>query len=128
MDIKTLMEAEIEERLNDLKEMEVGTDEHEATLNEIAKLVDRKIEMDKLDVERADKIELRQYEIDLKERQMKEEKTGRWTRDITNWVNLGIGAGLLIWGTFVSINFEREGTFTTTAGRKNVQRVLSWFK
>lgn len=128
MAIKTLSEKEVEKCFEELSGLQPGTEEHKAVLEEVTKLMDRNIEMDKLDLERTERIDFKEYEIELKERQMKEDKTNRWTRDITNWANLGIGAAMFIWGTVVSINFEREGTFTTTAGRKNVQKVLSWFK
>lgn len=128
MNVKTLLEGEIEKRFEELDEIRSDADGDEAALNKITKLLDRKIEMDRVEIERIDKINNKELEYDLKMCQMKEEKTTRWTRDITNWVNLGLGAGMFIWGTIASINFEREGTFTTTAGRNNVKRVLSWFK
>ena len=128
MSVKTLLEGEIEERFEELKDVEMDADTYNKAVDGITKLIDRKIEMDKLEIERIDKIDNKELEYDLKMRQIKEDKTNRWTRDITNWVNLGIGAGMFIWGTIATINFEREGTFTTTAGRNNVKRVLSWFK
>lgn len=117
MSINTLLEGEIETRLKELNGMDSGTEEYKAKRAEVTQLMDRKIEMDKLDVEH-----------DLKMRQLKEDKTSRWTRDITNWANLTIGAGMFIWGFIASTNFEREGTFTTSAGRHSAKKVLSWFK
>jgi hypothetical protein len=127
-DVKTLLDGEIKERLKELSEVDSNAEEYKTAVDGVTKLMDRKIEMDKLEIERIDKIDNKELEYDLKMRQIKEDKTNRWTRDVTNWVNLGIGAGMFIWGTIASINFEREGTFTTTAGRNNVKRVLSWFK
>lgn len=128
MEIKTMLEEEIKHRLKDLGDMETADEDYGSAVDKVAKLVDRKIEMDKLDIERTEKVENQKIEQDFKERQMKEEKIDRLTKNILAGANLAIGAGMFIWGTVASINFEREGTFTTTAGRKNVNRVLSWFK
>lgn len=128
MSVEKLLKGEIEKELEELKGTKIGTEEHKTGVDGVTKLLDRKIEMEKLEIERIDKIENQKIEHELKMRQMKEEKTSRLTRDITNWANLGIGAGMFIWGLVVSTNFEREGTFTTSAGRQSVKRVLSWFK
>lgn len=128
MSVKTLLEDEIEERLKELATVNSDDETYEKSVNGVTKLIDRKIEMDKLEIERIDKIDNKELDYDLKIRQLKEEKTSRWTRDITNWSNIVIGAGMFIGGFIASTNFEREGTFTTSAGRQCVKRVLSWFK
>lgn len=128
MSVKTLLEGEIEERLKELSEIESDDEQYEKSVNGVTKLIDRKIEMDKLEIERIDKIDNKELDYDLKIRQLKEEKTSRLTRDITNWSNIVVGAGMFIGGFIASTNFEREGTFTTSAGRQCVKRVLSWFK
>lgn len=128
MNVKKSLECEIEKRFEEMDEVRSNAEEDKVAVHNLTELIDRKIEMEKLEIERIDKINNKELEYDLKMRQMKEDKTNRWTRDVTNWVNLGLGAGMFIWGTIASINFEREGTFTTTAGRNNIKRVLSWFK
>lgn len=128
MRVKTLLEGEIEKRFEDLEKIPSGTEEHKTSTDALTKLIDRDIEMEKLEIERVEKIDNQKIEQELKMRQMKEEKTSRWTRDITNWVNLVGGAGLFVWGLIASTNFEREGTFTTSGGKYSVKKVLSWFK
>lgn len=128
MSVKDLLEGEITKRFEDLENVDSGTEEYETTVNGLTKLLDREIEMEKLEIERIEKVENQKIEHDLKVQQMKEEKTSRWTRDITNWGNLVIGAGMFVWGLIASTNFEREGTFTTSGGRHSVKKVLSWLK
>lgn len=128
MSVKTLLEGEIEKRFEDLEYIPSGTEEHKTSTDALTKLLDREIEMERLEIERIDKIDNQKIEQELKMRQMKEDKTSRWTRDVTNWVNLVGGAAMFAWGLIVSTNFEREGTFTTSGGKYSVKKVLSLFK
>lgn len=128
MSVEKLLEGEIEKRLENLEDVDAGTDEYKAQVDGVTKLIDRKIELDKLEIERIDKIENQKIEHDLKMRQIKEEKTSRLTRDIITAATFVGGAVLSVWGFIASTNFEREGTFTTTAGRQCAKRVLSIFK
>ena len=117
MSVEKLLEGEIEKRLESLGDVNSGSDEYDTKVNGVTKLLDRKIEMDKVEIER-----------DLKMRQIKEEKTSRLTRDIITAATFVGGAVISIWGFVASTNFEREGTFTTTAGRQCAKKVLSLFK
>ena len=48
MKIETLLHEEIQDEFKNLKEMELGTEEYKTTVDGLAKLVDRAIEIDKL--------------------------------------------------------------------------------
>ena len=124
MSIETLLHEEIQAEFEELKTMEVGTDQHKATVDSVAKLYDRAIEMRKFDVESQAKEKEREFENTLKLEQMKEDRKDR------RWKN-GIAIGgvlaplaVAIWGTIKSFEFEKEGTITTIMGRGFIQKLL----
>ena len=79
---RTLLENEIKSELELLTEMETGSDERKVTVDELSKLIDRSINLKKLEIENQEKLKeleinkklkMRQMRIDkeLKERQLK---------------------------------------------------------
>ena len=77
MSIGALLETEIEEKLEKLATMEPGTDEYKVASDSVMKLLDRAIEMDKID---ADRLEREQIRND--ERVTKEEATEKVIEEI----------------------------------------------
>lgn len=128
MGLKTVFREEVQNELKELRKMELGSEEYRSTVDGVTKLADRIIEMDKLDNERQVKAETQDREFELKQEQMKEEKKDRIIKNCLTGVSVVGGILVTIWGTIVSINFEKEGTFTTSAGRKHVNKLLSLFK
>lgn len=128
MGLKTEIREEVQNELKELRKMALGSEEYRSTVDGVTKLADRVIEMDKLDNERQVQAELNEKEQELKQAQMKEEKKDRFIKNCLTGVSVVGGILVTIWGTIVSINFEREGTFTTSAGRKHVNKLLSFFK
>ena len=128
MSLKTEIREEVQNELKELRKMALGSEEYRSTVDGVTKLADRVIEMDKLDNERQVQAENQETEMELKREQMKEEKKDRLIKNCLTGVSVVGGILVTIWGTIVSINFEREGTFTTSAGRKHVNKLLSFFK
>lgn len=128
MDIKKLVDEEVVDELERLRGMAVGSDEYKATLPEFTKLLDRSIEMEKLDREHKLKEETQKFENDLKIKQMKEDRIDRLVKNIMTGVSIGGTLLLTIWGTNKTLRFEEEGTITTTAGRKFTGKLFSWLK
>lgn len=100
------LRVEIDRELDGLKNLEVGSEQLSTAVNDVTKLIDRKIEMDRNDNEAYDKAEDR-----------KAEQKHRW-----------IGYGITILTTAVttivtvscfnkSMEFEKTGTITTLAGK-----------
>lgn len=124
MGVKTLLRDEIQSELGELKKMEVGTDEYDKAINGITKLMDRAIEMDKLDIEERNKIDALEADIYYKKTQLEEEKKDRWFKNCIAVAGIIIPSVITIWGTKKSIEFEKEGTFTTIMGRGFIQKLL----
>lgn len=124
MGTRTLWSEEIRNELEELKRMEVGSDQHKAAVDAITKLMDREIEMSKLDIEQKDRITAMENDNYYKEVQMVDEKKDRFVRNALTAAGIIIPSLITIWGTKKSIEFEKEGTFTTIMGRGFIQKLL----
>lgn len=124
MNIETLLREEIKSELEELKKMSLGTDEYRTTVDGIAKLADRAIEMERLDIESQDKAEVREIEAELKLKEMSEERKDRWIKNGISVMSVLVPTVVTIWGTVKSIEFEKEGTITTIMGRGFINKLL----
>lgn len=119
MNIETLIDVAIEDEFNKFSEIkEAGTEQGKTVVDGITKLLDRKLEMEKLEIERHDKEENRRIDAELKMKQMKDERTDRIVKNCITGVSVVGGLALTVWGAIMSWKFEENGTITSTAGRK----------
>lgn len=114
MSTLNLLTKEIESEFEKLEDLEVGTDEHKAAVDSITKLVDRAIDYEKLKNEQSDKAKL-----------MEEERKDRIVKNGIAVAGIAIPSLITIWGTIKSIQFEKEGTITTFAGRSFFNKLFS---
>ena len=124
MSVKTLMELELEERFNALSEEEKGSDKYKTVTECAAKLMDRAIELEKLENERQEREMDRKFEHDLKLKQFNDEKKDRIVRNCIAGAGVVFPILLAIWGTKTSLKFEETGTITTAIGRGFIQKLL----
>jgi hypothetical protein len=135
MNIETLLDVEIESEFEKLSAMKPGTDEYRVTVDGLTKLMDRKIELLKTEVNCDDRTATREGELklkkqqmidelELKKQQMEEDKKDRLIKNILGAAGVVLPLLVTIWGTKVSLKFEEEGTFTTIMGRGFVQKLL----
>lgn len=117
MSMQTMLNDEVVKRLKELEAMESGTEEYDAKVNSLVKLMDRSVEFEKIEADVKDK-----------SRRREDEKKEQLIRNIMNGTKDAAIIIITIWGTVAAINFEREGTITTSAGRKHLNKLLSWFK
>lgn len=113
MEIEQLLREEIQLELEQLKDSEVGTDKHKETVDSVAKLTDRVIEMEKIDVERQTKL-----------KQMDDDRKDRLIKNVLNGLNIGLPLVVLVWGTLKTFEFEKEGTVTTIIGRGIINKLI----
>lgn len=125
MRIEDLLNKEICEDLEGLSELELGSDEHKAGVDVVTKLIDRKVELRKLEIERQERVESRKAEDEIKLKQMKENRVDRFIGYVINAAGILIPVAVTVWGTKVSLKFEEEGTITTAAGRNFFSRLFS---
>ena len=122
--IETLLHEEIQDGFDALSKMERGTEIHKTTVDEVAKLFDKAIEIEKIEIEAKDKAKSREIEASLKKAQMEED---RKDRRVKNGIALGgivLPLAVTIWGTFKTLKFEEEGTVTTMMGRGFINKLI----
>lgn len=124
MTIEDLLDDELDAEFETLRNATPGSDEHKAAGDMLVKLLDRKIEMDKVKNDSVDKAETRESEKLLKEKQFEDEKKDRLIKNIISAAGIALPLLVTIWGTKVSLKFEEEGTFTTIMGRGFINKLL----
>lgn len=124
MNVKTLLEEEIQGEFEGLNELEVGSKEYQTTVDGLTKLIDRAIEIEKMESESDEKVENRVFDNDLKLKQLDEEKKDRLIKNCISVAGIVIPSAITIWGTFKTFKFEEEGTITTTMGRGFINRLF----
>ena len=124
MKIETLLHDEIKSELEELKKIELGSEKYKVTVDGLTKLVDKAVEMDKLNIEVQEKVESRENDNDLKLKQMEEERKDRFVRNGIAVASIVIPTMVTIWGTIKTIEFEKEGTITTIMGRGFINKLL----
>lgn len=117
MNIDTSLRDEIRSEFEELKNIEVGTEKYKIAVDGITKLVDRAIEIEKIDVEYQEKVESRDMEHELKLKQIKDENRDRLVKNCLTGVSVVGGIGLTVWGALKSWEFEKEGTVTSAMGK-----------
>ena len=124
MDIENLLDEEIKEQFGGLSEIEIGSDSYKTTVDGLTKLIDRSIELKKIESEREFKEESRAIDTRLKNRQLMDEKLNNWVRNGLTAAGLIVTTGLTVWGTVKTFKFEEDGTITSTIGRGFVNKLL----
>ena len=125
MSIKTKLHIEIDEGFDKINEMEIGTDQHKAAVDEIVKLMDRAIELEKVENEAEDKKKTRENDKALRLKHMEDENKDRLVRNCLTGASILGGIGVTVWGALKSWKFEETGTITSTAGRKFINNLFS---
>lgn len=126
MSIKNELIEEFNDEVKGLRGLQLGSDEYKATVDGVTKLADRIIEIDKIQQEASAKQISQINENELKAAQMADDRIDKWIRNGIEGVKVVgglVAAGLAL---VVSINFEREGTLTTEAGKSALRQLLKF--
>lgn len=110
MSIETLLRDVAEKEAYKLEDMEMGTKEHAAAVEDIAKLTDKIIEIEKF---KASEVQA--------EKQMRAERNARIVKNCVEVGGLILGAvgiGVKVWGVTMGYRFEEHGTITSQTGKR----------
>ncbi len=124
MSIDALLYEEIENEFENLNDLKVGTDQHKTTVEGLTKLMDRAIEIKKIDDEKEEKEKIREFEQSLKLQQIEEDRKDRKFKNGIAIAGIAVPSVLTIWGTLKSLKFEEKGTITTIMGRGFINKLL----
>lgn len=125
--IETLLKQEIEEEFGELNKIELGSNEYKTTVDGLTKLVDRAIELEKLNIEDEKRIEAqkdKEFENDLKIKQMESDKKDQKVKNGIAVAGIIVPVAVTVWGTLKSFKFEETGTVTTIMGRGFINKLL----
>lgn len=122
--VKTLLDEEIKSHLEAFGELEIGADDYKSAIDGVVKLMDRKIEMEKLELEHEERVKARESENKQALAQREEERKDRIIKDAIAVAGIVIPSVLTIWGTIKSLKFEEEGSVTTIMGRGFINKLL----
>lgn len=124
MNIEQLLDREIESEFSNLEKVEMGSEPYKIAVDGLCKLVDRKIELKKIDNDVKDKTTNRETDSKFKTKQIDNEKADRMISNGIAIAGIVIPAVLTVWGTFKTLKFEETGTVTTMMGRGFVNKLL----
>lgn len=124
MNIETLLYDAIETDFDKLADKNLSNEDRKATVDELTKLMDRMIEMEKVNNDCDDKAKVRENDQLMKEQQLADDRKDRLVRNIISAAGVVLPLAVTVWGTKVSLKFEEEGTFTTIMGRGFVNKLL----
>lgn len=126
-EIKDKLDTEISSLLSSLEGVASGSNEYKAVLEDVSKLIEKRNEIDKMELE-LEKYKLsersEQYKID-KEKELNE--YNKKNQIITHAISIGsivIPVFVTIWGTYKTLKFEETGTVTTIMGRGFVNKLI----
>lgn len=124
MRLETLLYEEVHSELEKLKDMKVGSEEYKSTVDGIAKLTDRAIEIEKIKIDKDEKVYNREIENNFKLKSMEDDRKDRYVKNGIAVAGILIPTFVTIWGTLKSFEFEKEGTITTIMGRGFINKLL----
>jgi hypothetical protein len=113
MGIEELLNEDLVSEMEKLRKTPYDDKNYGVVADTVAKLMDKRIEMDKVKNEQL-----------IKEQQLKDEKKDRLVKNIIGAAGVVLPLVVTIWGTKVSLKFEEEGTFTTLMGRGFINKLL----
>ena len=124
MSIPAILETEIMDEFDNLSKTEFGSEQYKVGVDGIAKLLDKSIEIEKLENEANKERENREFDNSLKQKQLDEDKQYRWIQSGIAVAGILLPLIVTVWGTKKSLKFEEEGTVTTIIGRGFINKLL----
>ena len=113
MTIEELLVEDLTSEMEKLRTTPYDDKSYGAVSDTVVKLMEKKIEMDKVKSEQL-----------FREQQLADEKKDRLVKNIIGVAGIVLPLAVTIWGTRVSLKFEEEGTFTTVMGRGFINKLL----
>ena len=115
MDYIDRLDQEISNDLEILEKTSLGSEEYDRAANSVGKLMDRRLEFERLKLENEDKVQ-----------QRKHDKKDGILRNIINLLGILAPIGAGIWTVVQSFNFEENGTIRNTPGKKASSDLMSF--
>lgn len=128
MKIETMLHDGIEDGFNELKKIQVGTEEYKSTVDGLTKLLDRAIEIDKINSEIQNNTKNRQSETNIELEKIENDRKDRIIKNCLTAASIVCTAGITVWGSLKSWKFEETGVVTSGPGREFMKRIFHSMK
>ena len=124
MPFETKLREELDRELDRLKTYEVGSEEHKAIADTTTRLMDRAIELKKIDAEAKNQAKAQENEKALRMAQMRDERNDNIARNVITFVQVA-GSYVLFAGLAVmAFTYEEKGTIASPIGKKLLGMVV----
>lgn len=118
MPFETKLREELDREFDSLKASEVGSEEHKATADTMTRLMDRAIELKKIEVDARNQERAQENERALRLVQMRDERNDKLLRNILMGVG-SVGGLATIWLlSAAAFTYEEKGTISSLIGKK----------
>lgn len=124
MSIKTTLTEEFNDQMKGLHKLEVGTEQYSTAVNGVTKLADKIIDLEKIEIEREERIKDRDTEIELKSQQMEIDKRDKRNQNLVNVVKIAVPTVAGFAMGIISMKWEKLETITSTAGRQALKDII----
>ena len=125
--IKEQLDTEISTELDVLKSIDVESETYKTTVDCVSKLIDKRNEMEKIDLEKK-KLELsEQLELNKACKESELNEYNKKDQLIKHAISIGsivIPVFVTVWGTYKTLRFEETGTVTTIMGRGFINKLI----
>lgn len=118
--IEKLLQEELVSEIKNLEDLEMGSEDYTKSVDGLVKLMDRAIELEKFDADKAKE----ESSFDLKVEQLEHEKKDSKIRNYLTAAGIVVPSVITIWGVLKSFKFEETGTVTTAIGRGFINKLL----
>lgn len=124
-ELRKALHEEIQAEFEALKDEPIGSENYDSIMGELTKLIDKAIEINKIDTDYELKRDARDVETALKVRQMDADKKDRCVKYGISIGEIAAYVGVVIWGARKTFKFEETGTITSDAGREFIKKILT---
>lgn len=125
MEYERTLNEEIQSELEALRvNQAIGDTTYKTTVEGLTKLVDRSIELKKLEVDELQKTAELEVSSELKLQQMENDKKDKQIGYVINVGTTILTVVVTIWGTMVCLKFEETGTVRSLPGRSFLNKLL----
>lgn len=113
MKYKKLLEDEITAELEAMEMMDTISEDYRTTVDGLTKLIDRSIELEKLENSKSDEKDKAEFE-----------KIDKLMDHSIKIIGILIPVALTVWGVHMTFEFEKEGTVTTLMGKGFINKLV----
>lgn len=118
MPFETKLREELDREFDSLKASEIGSEEHKATADTMTRLMDRAIELKKIEVDARNQERAQENERVLRLTQLRDERNDKLIRNIVMGVG-SVGGLVTIWLlSAAAFTYEEKGTISSLIGKK----------